>query len=220
MTQQELFDKVRALLKPAGYYMKLQGNWRFGHVLFNVRYFDIFSFAFTYNNLVEAVAENLANLKEIIEAEEIDEAVEEREFDFLHTLQAILETFPEEERTTVINYTFDQCLFNFLKDKLVADNIEVTFKANQEDDRHSQVFFHVKLPHLQFQVFPIYGRCFTPVGLAREVIMTGQDREYLVHGKTPEFDNALQAIEKRVQEYCEEQLLDEAKSLLADPESK
>jgi hypothetical protein len=215
MTQQQLFNKVRALLEPTGFLMKLEGNWRFGHVLFNVRKFDIFAHAFTYHNLVEAAAETLAYLMQRVE--EGDDEVEERELDFLYTLQAILETFPEEERNTEINYSFAQPLFDFLKDKLAVDNIEVTFKPDPKDERHSQVFFHVRLPHLQFQVFPIYGRCFNPEGLEREILMTGQDREYLMHGKTPKFEMALRAIENGVQQYCEKLLLDEATNLLFKP---
>jgi hypothetical protein len=215
MTQQQLFDKVRDLLAPTGFLMRLEGNWRFGHVLFNVRNFDIFAHAFTYNNLVKSAAKTLIYLQERIK--DGDEDVENREFDFLYTLQAILETFPEAERNTEINYSFDQPLFDFLKDKLAVDNIEVTFKHCEGDERHSQVFFHVRLPHLQFQVFPIYGRCFNPEGLEREILMTGQDREYLTHGKTPEFEMALRAIENGVQQYCEKLLLDEATNLLFKP---
>lgn len=211
MTQQELFDKLSTLLAPAGYYMKLVGSWRYGSVLFNVRNSDIFAHAFTYDNLVEAVAENLAYLQERVE--DGDEEVEERDFTFLYTLQVALETFPEEERTTVISYTFNQPLFDFLKERLAADNIDVTFEPRADDELHSYVLFDVNLPHIQFRVFPIFGRCFDPEGVAREVIWMGQDREHLLHGNTPEFGNALQAIDKRVQEYCEKLLLDRAKEL-------
>lgn len=211
MTQQELFDKLSTLLAPAGYYMKLVGSWRDGSVLFNVRNSEIFAHAFTYYNLVESVAENLAYLQESIE--DGDGEVEESDFSFQYTLQAALETFSEEERNTVISYTFNQRLFDFLKEKLAADNIDITLEPGADDERYSYVLFVVKLPHLQFRVFPIYGRCFDPEGVSREVLWMGQDREYVRHGNTPEFVTALQAIDKRLQEYCENLLLDKANKL-------
>ncbi len=215
MTQQQLFDKVRALLEPTGFLMRLQGNWRFGHVQFNVRKFDIFAYAFTYDNLVEEVAGTLAYLKECVE--EHGEEVEEREFDFLYTLQAILETFPDVERNTDVNYTFDQPLFDFLKETLAAENIELLCIDQEDDKQHSRVFFEAKFPNLHFRVFPIFGRCFTPEGVESEVYMTGQDREWLESGDTPEFEIALRSIERAVQQYRQKLLLDEATKLVANP---
>ncbi|MBX0333006.1 hypothetical protein K3G39_07125 [Pontibacter sp. HSC-14F20] len=214
MSQQELFDKLSTLLAPAGYYMKLVGNWCDGSVLFNVRNADIFAHAFTYENLVESVAENLAYLQERIE--DGDEELEESDFSFQYTLQAALETFSEEERTTVISYIFNQHLFDFLKEKLAADNIDVTLEPRADDERYSCVLFDVKLPHLQFRVFPIYGRCFDPEGVEREVHWMAQDREYVRHGNTPEYVKALQAIDRGLQEYCENILIDKAKELIGN----
>lgn len=219
MTQQELFDKLSALLAPSGYRMRLVGNWRYGDVQFNVPNFEVFAHAFTHADLLEAIADSLAYLRERMEEEDEEEdlKVDEREIAFLHALRAALETFPEEERHTVIHYTFNQPLFDFLKEKLAADKVTVTFEPNAADERYSYVLFDVHLPQLQFRVFPIYGRCFDPEGLEREVLMTGQDREHLLYGKTPEFGNALRAIEERVQEYRDTLLLKEVKGVLSDP---
>lgn len=110
----------------------------------------------------------------------------------------------------MINYTFNQPFFDFLKEKLAAHSIAVTFEPNAADERYSCVLFDVKLPHMQFRVFPIYGR-FDPEGVAREVHWMAQDREYVRHGNTPKYVNALQAIDRGLQEYCKNILLDKAK---------
>lgn len=216
MTQQELFDKLKQLLKPAGYHMRLMGSWRCGEVFLGYKGMDVFAHCFSHHELLDDVTTYLKyQSTRALEGEEVDAGL----LAFLHVFKAALDTFPEEERVTDYNYRFNQALFDYLKETLAADNIEVSFEEFKKDERHSSVIFKLSFPNHSIMLFSIFGRCFDLEGMEREVEMTTQDLEYLRHGERPEYRQALNRIYKRLQQYREKLMLQEVELLLNGSES-
>ncbi|EJF10603.1 hypothetical protein [Pontibacter sp. BAB1700] len=199
MTQQQLLNKLNNLLFPAGYFLQITEDWRYGEVQANIPGFSLWSYLFTYRNLVHEIEQEISCLEERIKFGE--DADKKSLLSFLYTIAAALETFPETERQTVLPYTFDQPLFDFLKQNLESDNINIILLPHERDERFSTIEFHLKLPHLRCRVLEIQARLFCTAVLEMETFTYSDSPDFEANGDKPEFSKALEIIGKKVWEY-------------------
>ena len=167
MTQQELLYKLNQLLKPSGYQFRLLGSWASGKV-------HVHKDRLTFN----AKLFTFAILWEIVEGytseDNINTVGKENLADFPFILKDALSTFLDDERETVIQYLFDQPMYDYLQEALPEYGITIV-KTLTPNDKDGAIYLRAFIDGKKRTFFYISQSRFDFHGLALEIQWIPED---------------------------------------------